>query len=127
LLKQDGINIEFKDNDQKEVEKFVGLEIYSTTPLNGIGGVYKFIFKDFIVKEIISTGQILDIKEDYSSPPFSENSKNRYTTFNLIKINRSTFEAIKEISKTLKVYSDSIHYSGLKDKRAITIQMVSLG
>lgn len=126
MLRQDNSNIVFKNNDEKEVEKFVGIEIYSTSTIKGIGGVYKYNFKDFIVKEIISTGQILDIKEDYLGPPFSENSKNRFTTFNLIKINKSTFEAIRVVSKTLKIHSNSIYYSGLKDKRSISVQKASI-
>lgn len=127
MLEQKHSDITFKDNDEKEVEKFVGIENYSTSSIKGIGGVYKHVFKDFIVKEIISSGQILDIKEDYSATPFSENSKNRFTTFNLVKINKSTFEAIRAISKALKIYSDSINYSGLKDKRSISVQQVSVG
>ena len=127
MLGQDNCDIVFENNDQKEVEKFVGIENYCTSPIKGIGGVYKYTFKDFIVKEIISTGQILDIKEDYSPPSFSENSKNRFTTFNLIKVNKSTFEAIREVSKALKIPSGSIHYSGLKDKRSISAQKISIG
>ena len=127
MLGRKNNNIDFKNNDEKEVEKFVGIDNYSTASIKGIGGVYKYNFKDFIVKEITSTGQILDIKEDYPPPTFSENSKNRYTTFNLIKINKSTFEAIKDLSKVLKIYSDSINYAGLKDKRAISVQQVSIG
>ena len=126
MLRQDSQDIVFKDNDQKEVEKFVGIEEYSTSPLEGIGGIYKLNFKDFIVKEIISTRQILEVKEDYSPPPFSENSKNRFTTFNLVKVNKSTFEAIREVSKALKIHRDSIHYSGLKDKRSISVQKASI-
>lgn len=127
MLGQKNNSLDFKNNDEKEVEKFVGIENYCTASIKGIGGVYKYNFKDFIVKEITSTGQVLDIKEDYPTPPFSDNSKNRYTTFNLIKINRSTFEAIKEVSKVLKIHSDSINYAGLKDKRSISVQQVSIG
>ena len=35
----------FKDNDKKEVEKFVGIEIYSTPEKKGIGGLYKDNYK----------------------------------------------------------------------------------
>ena len=127
LLGHDNSDVVFENNDQKKVEKFVGIEIYSTSPIKGIGGVYKHNFRDFIVKEIISTGQILDIKEDYSPPLFSENSKNRFTSFNLVKVNKSTFEAIREVTRALKINLDSIHYSGLKDKRSISVQKASIG
>ncbi|MHA1293456.1 MAG: tRNA pseudouridine(13) synthase TruD [Promethearchaeota archaeon] len=116
----------FKNNDEREIEKFVGIDGYSTNGYNGIGGRYKYVFKDFIVKEIIKSGEILEIKEDYESPPFNSESKDKYTTFNLVKINRETFEALREISYFLKIPLESIYYSGLKDKCAITVQRISI-
>ena len=80
---------EFKDNG-RDVEEFVGRKIYSTTNIEGIGGIYKYTYKDFIVKEIINSGVILEIKEDNTPIPFSRDSKDAFTTFNLVKINKDT-------------------------------------
>ncbi|MFX0143416.1 MAG: tRNA pseudouridine(13) synthase TruD [Candidatus Hodarchaeota archaeon] len=116
----------FLNNDEREVEKFVGIECFTTSRISGIKGEYKTNFKDFIVKEILNNGKILDIKEDNKSPQFSEELKDRYTTFNLIKINRDTFDAIGEICSALKIDNDLINYSGLKDKFSLSIQKVSI-
>ncbi|MFX1374561.1 MAG: tRNA pseudouridine(13) synthase TruD [Promethearchaeota archaeon] len=116
----------FEDNNEKEVEKFVGIEIYATYKINGIKGDYKTLFKDFIVKEIDTKGNILDIKEDYRSINFSKDLTDKFTTFNLVKINKDTFEAVRLISKALKIPYNSIHYSGLKDKNAISVQKISI-
>lgn len=116
----------FKENSEKEVEEFVGIQNYATDGLDGIGGVYKTHLKDFIVKEIVENGRILDIKEDYPNPNFSEELNDRFTTFNLTKVNMDTFEAVNKISKSLKISNKSIFYSGLKDKRSISVQRISI-
>ncbi len=116
----------FLNNDEREVEKFVGIEAFATYKIRGIKGEYKKNFKDFIVKEILNNGKILDIKEDNKDIQFSKELKDRYTTFNLIKINRDTFDVIREISKILRISSDQIYYSGLKDKYSISVQKVSI-
>jgi len=116
----------FPANGEKRLESSVNIDIYSTSNVKGIGGLYKYDFKDFIVKEIINGRYTLEIKEDNYSSSFSKESKDRFTTFNLIKINKETFEAIKLISEALKIPIDSIYYSGLKDKCSISVQKVSI-
>ena len=116
----------FKNNDEKEVEKYVGIEVYSTSEIKGIGGEYKASYKDFIVKEITQDGNTLEMREDSESPPFLEGAKDKYTTFNIVKINKDTFEAIRNISNVLEIPSNSIHYSGLKDKCSISVQRASI-
>lgn len=116
----------FRENDAREVEKFVGIKAFATHNITRIGGEYKKDFKDFIVREIDNNGKIIDIKEDYKTHPFSEELKDKYTTFNLIKINRDTFEALRRISNVLKIPYSSINYSGLKDKYSISAQKISI-
>jgi len=116
----------FKENNEREVERFVGIQAFATQKMDCIGGEYKSNFKDFIVREIDSHGNILDIKEDSKSHSFSEELKDRYTTFNLVKVNKDTFEAIRKISKELNVPYHFINYSGLKDKFSISVQRVSI-
>jgi tRNA pseudouridine13 synthase len=119
------LDVEFKNDRESEIEKFVGIEQYSTQEFDGIGGVYKDTHKDFIVKEITESGKILEIKEDREPPPYLPERDN-FTTFNLVKINIDTFEAIKKICKKLGISRYEIFYSGLKDKRSISVQKVSL-
>jgi tRNA pseudouridine13 synthase len=126
LLNQEKNSYSFRTNSEKEVEKFVGIESYGTSKMKGIGGVYKTTFKDFIVKEITEQGKILDIKTDEFSSRFSTELKDKYTTFNLIKINKDTFEAARRIAKALNIPYNSISYSGLKDKQSISVQKFSI-
>jgi tRNA pseudouridine13 synthase len=126
LLDQKDDPYTFKENSERELEKFVGIEDYATSGYNGIGGEYKTHFKDFIVKEIVGSGRILDISEDSTNPTFSEELNDRYTTFNLTKVNMDTFKAVNIISKVLKIPYKLITYSGLKDKQSISVQRVSI-
>ncbi|MFX1573449.1 MAG: tRNA pseudouridine(13) synthase TruD [Promethearchaeota archaeon] len=116
----------FRENNERYVERFVGIQAFATYNMGVIGGEYKKEFKDFIVKEIDNNGKILDITEDSSTQVFSKELKDRYTTFNLIKINKDTFEAIRKIRKVLGIPSNLIHYSGLKDKFSISVQKISV-
>ncbi|MHA2038922.1 MAG: tRNA pseudouridine(13) synthase TruD, partial [Promethearchaeota archaeon] len=116
----------FKENSEKELEAFVGIENYATGKINGIGGVFKTHFKDFIVKEIVENRRILNIGDDTTSPSFSEELNDRFTTFNLTKVNMDTFGAVHKISKALKIPKKLINYSGLKDKHSISVQKISI-
>ena len=113
-------------NDEREVEKIVGIEVFSTSGLDGIRGTIKNRYKDFIVKEITYSGHVLEINEDYAPTSYSVESKDKYTTFNLVKINKDTFEAVRLISDALGIAPKAIEYSGLKDKRAISVQQASI-
>ncbi|TFG00327.1 MAG: tRNA pseudouridine(13) synthase TruD [Promethearchaeota archaeon] len=115
----------FKDNNERELERFVGIKAYSTPNIEGIGGIYKNTYKDFIVKEITQGGKILEVNEDRETPTYLSN-RDQYTTFNLIKVNRTTFNAIRALSKYLKIPQKIISYSGLKDKCSISVQKVSI-
>ncbi len=117
---------DFQGNNERELEKFVGISVYSTSQLKGFGGIYKNTYKDFVVKEITSEGNILEIKEDTPITHFFEDSNYNYTTFNLIKINRDTFEVIRLLSKSLDIPIELINYSGLKDKVSLSIQQFSI-
>lgn len=116
----------FSNNSEREVEKFVGIEAFASDKIRGIGGEYKKYLKDFIVKEIDNNGKTLDIKEDYKIPTFSKELKDKYTTFNMVKVNYDTFEALRKISKILKIHYNCFSYSGLKDKNSISVQKVSV-
>lgn len=126
MLDQEKDTYIFKENTEKEVEKFVGIDAFATAGFDGIGGQYKTHFKDFIVKEIAENGRILEMKEYSTSSMFSEDSNDRFTTFNLVKVNMDTFKAVKKITRALKIPYELIKYSGLKDKKSISVQRISI-
>lgn len=126
MLENEDITHQFAENDHKALEKFVGIEAYATSGIDGIGGEYKKTYKDFIVQEITYNGKVLNITGKNSYSFSGEDAGNKYTTFNLIKHNKDTFEAIREISNTLNIPSGLINYSGLKDKCSISSQKVSI-
>lgn len=123
--KRDNIDI-FNNIIEREVEKTVGIEVFSTSGIKGIQGNIKSRYKDFIVKEITYTGRVLEINEDYAPTRYSLENNDNYTTFSLIKINKDTFEAVRLISHALGIPPKAIEYAGLKDKRAITVQQASI-
>ncbi len=67
--------------------------------------------EDFIVEEI---------------PLYEPTGIGTHTYFAILKRNISTFDAIKKIAETLQVNQRDIGYAGLKDKRAITTQVLSI-
>jgi len=114
-------------NYQPHIEKFCGIEVYSTdTP--PLGGEIKKNLSDFIVKEITPNGEILDtdlpdckFRKDYNLC-----SKRNYTYFTLIKQGEDTIIAAELISKALGVPLQNISWAGLKDNRAITVQRMCI-
>ena len=73
--------------------------------------ILKFIPEDFIVEEI------LDLKTAKIG---------RYSYFLLQKTNITTHNAISIISNRLNIPKQRINYSGIKDKRAVTKQYISI-
>ena len=71
----------------------------------------RFQPEDFIVEEI---------------PLYKPTGLGSHTYFAIRKRNLSTFEAIKRIADTLQVNQRDIGYAGLKDKCAITTQVLSV-
>jgi tRNA pseudouridine13 synthase len=117
---------ESNNSNKRDIEKIVGIEVFLTSGMRGIQGTIKNRYKDFIVKEITFTGRVLEINEDYTTPNYSTESRDNYTAFNLVKINKDTFEAVRLISGALDIVPNAISYAGLKDKRAITVQQASI-
>ncbi|MBY8987918.1 MAG: hypothetical protein KGD61_05645, partial [Candidatus Lokiarchaeota archaeon] len=61
----------FNKNNEREVEKIVGIEVFSTSGIKGVQGTIKNRYKDFIVKEITYSGRVLEINEDYTPTSYS--------------------------------------------------------
>jgi TruD family tRNA pseudouridine synthase len=72
----------------------------------------KCLPSDFIVEEI--------------SEPILEAEDGKHITFDLIKCGISTIEFAQIISRELKINLSDITYAGIKDKKAITFQTISI-
>ncbi|MFH1212177.1 MAG: tRNA pseudouridine(13) synthase TruD [Candidatus Woesearchaeota archaeon] len=71
----------------------------------------KQVPEDFIVDEIFTI-------------PFLD--KGDYAVFKLVKRNRNTEDVVQEISKRLGIPRKNIGYAGVKDKHAVTTQLISI-
>ncbi|MCY4401962.1 MAG: tRNA pseudouridine(13) synthase TruD [Candidatus Poribacteria bacterium] len=76
-----------------------------------IGGKMIFEPEDFIVEEL---------------PLYQPSGDGTHTYFAIRKRNLTTLEAINRIARELRVKARNIGYTGLKDKRAITTQVLSV-
>ncbi|WP_316560068.1 tRNA pseudouridine(13) synthase TruD [Methanimicrococcus stummii] len=104
-----GINVPALENE-------IGINLYSTTTA-GVSGVLRYQPTDFIVREI-------------SNYPYEENDvidKNRkYLMVEVTKENWDTNHFLKAYSSALGISHKRITYAGTKDKRAVTVQKMSL-
>lgn len=108
-----------------EVE--VGMEFYSTD-FEGVGGKLKTRFEDFVVEEITPNGRTLSIKEWPSTTEelSVEGKRDRYISFTLQKMGLSTIDVSRILASSLKIPIGQVTYAGLKDKRALTVQGMSV-
>jgi len=110
------------------LEKMLGMELYSTDSL-GIGGKLKAQYEDFVVQEITPDKKILSI-EDWptitSSPQTIDGERSRFLTFNIQKMGLATMDLSNILAASLKISRNYVTYAGLKDKRAITVQTMSV-
>ncbi len=72
---------------------------------------YKETPEDFLVEEI---------------PLYSFTGKGQHLIIKIEKKNLTTLDVVKRISKTFKIKEKLIGYAGLKDKRSISIQYISI-
>ncbi len=105
------------------------LYITTTEPINGR---IKQIADDFVVEEI---GADYQTKVKYLPDKkvffdwdvfFKENQEKKYLHLDLEKKGLSTSQAINQLSRFLRISQKKIGYAGLKDKRAITSQRISV-
>jgi len=91
------------------------------TKTKGIGGKLKSA-DDFVVKEIINPKFLLKYKREKKI----EKMSGPYSLFLLKKKNLTTIEAIRKIAKKFSIPLENFGYAGLKDKKAITYQYVTV-
>ena len=114
--------------DAHPLEKALGMELYSTD-FPGIGGRLKIRFEDFVVEEISADQTALGVQdwsEATEKPQTPEGESNRFVTFTVQKMGLSTMDVANIIAASLRISRTHVTYAGLKDKRAITTQSMSV-
>jgi len=89
-------------------------------------GYLKLWPQDFIVEEISKNEEIhtIEVKDFFDKKKkFLEEDPTIYAT--LVKCNLSTIEVIEDLISFLKINSEQIRFAGIKDKDAITSQLIS--
>ena len=79
---------------------------------------------DFIVEEILSNREVKSVEKTNSV--LQPGEKNDFVVFTLIKEGLSTSEALRQLSRSLKISIKRFGYHGNKDKNAITSQEISI-
>ncbi len=105
-----------------QIERDLGIEIYATKT-SGLGGSIKQTPEDFIVKEILVNGHKAEI---LPSAPSSLEGKGRYLVCILVKNNLDNILTIRTIAKKLGISERRIQIAGIKDKKAVTAQHISI-
>ncbi len=103
------------------------------TTTKGIGGRIKQFCEDFIVEEIgrdysTKVSYLLDnsFPENDWDKVFESKGDNEQLYLDMEKLNLSTTSAINLVSRRLRFSRKRVGYAGLKDKRAITAQRISI-
>lgn len=109
----------------------MGIEFF-VTKSEGIGGCLRKRWEDFVVEEITPQREILPAlgsKAQTINPNnvYEIEGEGEYTIFTLERhATYDTFEALNKLAHSLKVGVKCLSYAGVKDKRAVTTQRVSV-
>lgn len=106
--------------DDEDTLKCVGIEGLPTPrPV-----VYLRLWpQDFIVEEMTKDGRLHTI--DYEDENIGNEVVGQTVYADLVKVGVSTLDVIDELSQKLNVARNSIGYAGIKDRDAITSQLIS--
>jgi len=88
----------------------------------GIGGKIKIVPEDFVVEEITPDGKLLKVGKVFKR----RSGAGDFTHFVLQKKCWNTVQALHEIGKKLGCTQKRFGYAGLKDRRALTVQLCSV-
>ncbi len=106
-----------------------------TTTTKGIGGQIKRRISDFIVHEITPEGRALKSEafgewdENRAAPleaPKSDGAGKEYLHLTMEKFNLDTNDALRRVSRALYISPKRLGYAGMKDRRAVTAQRISI-
>lgn len=112
-----------------KLEKDLGIEVYATQS-KGIGGLIRFFFEDFVVEEILLDGStaktVVKDKLDVNQFLASRETWRNYLICVMIKRGWDSLLATRRIAQQLGIGFADVQIAGLKDKKALTAQHVSL-
>ena len=103
-----------------DVEKSIGISAYATKSA-GFGGVIRRKPEDFVVEEILTSGERASI-----TPEAQFSGLGRYLVCVLIKRNWDTLLAVKAVAQQLGLSVERVAFAGIKDTKALTAQHISL-
>ncbi len=102
----------------------IGISFPETISQNIQTGYLKFLPQDFIVEEVLKNGSVQTIDAtNLNNQSEAARSGTIYAT--LVKCGLSTIEAVEEMASLLSMEKKKIQYAGIKDKDAITGQLIS--
>ena len=107
---------------------------FFSTKSGGVGGQLKRRYSDFIVEEILESGRVCEATRFLGKsepaqlrvPPREDERAQSQLLVDLEKINRDQNFCISVLSRRLGCSRKRFGYAGLKDKRAITCQRISI-
>lgn len=104
------------------LEKQLGIEDFATH-IHGVGGIIRQTAEDFVVEEVLVDGSKAELEPKL--PP-ELTGEGRYLICLLVKRNWDTLLAVRKIAKWLGISQRRVRIAGIKDKKAVTAQHISI-
>jgi tRNA pseudouridine13 synthase len=108
--------------EARDFEKNMGIHYY-ITDTQPLFGIIKYKPEDFIVEEILRDGTILNIDGNFK---LNFPDKGNFLYIVTLKRNLNIYELINSLVNNLRISHSYLGVSGVKDKRAVTTQLVSI-
>jgi TruD family tRNA pseudouridine synthase len=107
--------------DDDEALRWIGI---TGLPPNRPHAYLKLLAQDFIVEEIARDGSVRTVDFETLKKPEAREGQTYYV--DMVKAGISTLEAKSQLARELGIDEKNIGYAGIKDRLAITSQMVSV-
>ena len=104
------------------IEKQLGIKTFASKT-HGTGGMIKHIPEDFVVEEVLVDGSRAELAPELPSQVVGEG---RYLICLLVKRDWDTLLAVRKIAKQLGMSERRVRIAGIKDKKAVTAQHISI-
>jgi len=104
------------------IEKSLGIKSFVTT-ISGIGGAIRQMPEDFMVEEVLVNGSKAELEPKL---PRQVTGEGRYLICLLVKRDWDTLLAARKIAKQLGISERRVRIAGIKDKKALTAQHISI-
>jgi len=98
----------------------VGVRGFLPTTIGPLNATFKSFYEDFIVRELAPETCVLEREQ------WPQDAEKKFIQFSLAKKNRTTMEAVDMIARCSRIDSKNFTYNGLKDRKGVTFQKVSL-